>query len=141
LNEKVEKEAKARGDCYDKAKKCFDAGQKAEAKQLSDQGKVHQANMEKYQKEASLKVFDFVNKGNGIDTIDLHGLFVDPAMEFLKERIATAKSKGLKELIVIPGAGNHSKDTAKIKPTVVKYFQDNKIAHTVVNEGTFKITI
>lgn len=37
LNETVDREAKARGDCFSKASKAFEAGKKAEAKQLSDQ--------------------------------------------------------------------------------------------------------
>lgn len=98
--------------------------------------------MEKYRKEASRKIVNHVNKGNGLGTLDLHGLFVSDAMDFVKERVAEAKQKGLKEIAIIPGAGNHSDDNkAKIKPTVVAYLQQNKLPFTQVNSGTFKVQL
>jgi DNA-nicking Smr family endonuclease len=42
------------------------------------------------------------------DEIDLHGLFVQEAIEKAEERIDQCKRQGVDHLIIIVGRGNHS---------------------------------
>jgi DNA-nicking Smr family endonuclease len=74
----------------------YDAGDGAEAKQLSNEGKAHGAKMEEYNKRASEYIFRENNATDRVaaDTIDLHGQFVEEAEDILEERIRAAQSRG-----------------------------------------------
>lgn len=100
---KVEKSAKAMQDAFEGSKKAFNAGDKAKAKQLSDEGKKHQQEMQQASREAAEKVFQFANKTRPFTEIDLHGLHVEFAIEFLTTRLDESKKKGSKTLTVITG--------------------------------------
>jgi hypothetical protein len=84
---------------FEKSKKAFEEGKKDEAKQLSEKAKKHGENFEKMNKEAGIhknytkgeNIFKEINKNNGELLIDLHGLFVEEALEFVKNRIIKLK--------------------------------------------------
>lgn len=76
-------------------------------------------------------------------TIDFHGLHVEPAIEFLKERIDTLKKlKKAGELMVITGAGIHSDvNGPKIKPAVATLLKEQKLTFTEhSSDGSFIVT-
>lgn len=125
IRDKAGEEAKLRGECYEKSKKEFESGDKGKAKELSEEGKKHDEMMKKYNKEAADAFFAAHNKGRDQMTIDLHGLYVEEAMERLKARIEAIGRKGT--FVIIWGAGNHSEGgVRKIKPAVVDYLNGEK---------------
>lgn len=127
LRDKAGEEAKLRGTCFDQSKKEFESGDKAKAKQLSEEGKKHGALMEQYNKQAADAFFAAHNQGRDDYTIDLHGLYVEEALERLNQRFDKIGRKGT--LVIIWGAGNHSEGgVRKIKPAVVE----------VLNKGGWK---
>ena len=127
LRDKAGEEAKLRGTCFDQSKKEFESGDKAKAKQLSEEGKKHGAQMEQYNKQAADAFFAAHNQGRDDYTIDLHGLYVEEALERLNQRFDKIGRKGT--LVIIWGAGNHSEGgVRKIKPAVVE----------VLNKGGWK---
>jgi len=142
LEKKIQEESKLMSECFDNSKKAFDEGNGALAKQLSEEGKQHQEQMKKYQKESADTMFETLNKEKGELEIDLHGQYVDFAMEFLLKRIETLRNKGIKQLTIIYGAGNHSDEKGpKIKPAVLEYLKKENITFEEVNHGSILANI
>ncbi|KAK8034757.1 SMR domain-containing protein [Apiospora rasikravindrae] len=103
------------------AHQAYERGDGAEAKQLSNEGKRHAAQMEAYNKQASEYIFRENNATGRVadDTIDLHGQFVEEAEDILEARIRDARARGQTHLHVIVGQGHHSAGhVQKIKPRV-----------------------
>ena len=129
LRDKAGEEASLRGKCFEQSKKEFESGDKAKAKELSEEGKKHGAMMEQYNREAADAFFAAHNQGRDDYTIDLHGLHVDEAIERLKMRFAKIGKSG--NLVIIWGAGNHSEGgVRKIKPAVVELLTMEKMKFT-----------
>ncbi|KAK6834291.1 hypothetical protein PG987_008985 [Apiospora arundinis] len=121
LRDLAREEAQKRGQCFDKAHQAYERGDGAEAKQLSNEGKRHAAQMESYNKQASEYIFRENNATGRVadDTIDLHGQFVEEAEDILEARIRDARARGQTHLHVIVGQGHHSAGhVQKIKPRV-----------------------
>ncbi len=69
----------------------FKGGRKAEAKQLSEKGKQEGKLMEEANHKASDAVFHEKNTGRDDHTVDLHGLYVDEAVNRARLAIQQAK--------------------------------------------------
>mmetsp|Transcript_11625 Transcript_11625/g.17615 ORF Transcript_11625/g.17615 Transcript_11625/m.17615 type:complete len:251 (-) Transcript_11625:75-827(-) len=141
--EKVDKLAAERAKYFEMSKKAYDAGDKEKAKEYSDKGKEITTKMEKAKQEGNDKLFKSRNsKGLNSPTIDLHGLQVEYAIAKLDEYLAHSKKKGLKEVEVITGAGNHSgPEGAKIKPEVEKHLKSKKYKFAAEKNGSYKVTL
>ncbi|KAI0122215.1 Smr domain protein [Daldinia grandis] len=121
LRDLARAEAAKRNSCFDRAHQAYERGDGAEAKELSNEGKRHAANMDEYNRQASEYIFRENNAPARIteDTIDLHGQFVEEAGDILERRIRYAQQQGQTHLHVIVGKGNHSTDhVQKLKPRV-----------------------
>jgi len=136
--------AKNRTKYYEEAEIQYNNGNKEEATKLREKAKQETNKMEDLQKQTSTEIFNKLNKGYTDDlTIDLHGLHVETAIEFLEERINKLKNEGKTNLVVIYGAGNHSdKDVgAKIKPACIKFFQEKGLSFTEINNGSVNLSL
>ncbi|KAL7276141.1 hypothetical protein RUND412_000874 [Rhizina undulata] len=112
-------EAQKRDSSLSRAKAAYSSGDKALAHTLSTEGKRHGAQMQSYNAQARDFIFRANNGHLPGDTIDLHGLFVEEAVEILEGRLTAAKGRGEDHLHVIVGKGNHSVNhVAKLKPAV-----------------------
>lgn len=110
-----------RAKCFERSKAAYNSGDKAEAKRLSDEGKAHGREMEKWNKAASDYIFREENSDQPADTIDLHGQFAEEAEDIVEEAIKMRKQNGESHLRVIVGKGNHSVGgVMKIRPRVEK---------------------
>ncbi|KAF2071169.1 hypothetical protein CYY_007504 [Polysphondylium violaceum] len=94
------------------------------------------------------QIFKIVNKGKGLDEIDLHGLFKKYAVQYcearikkITEMIRNSQPNAPRQLIVITGIGNGSGEGGpKIKPAIKDYLTDNNINHTEIsNRGAFLV--
>ena len=99
------------------------AGDRDAARVLSKQGKVHGARRDSYSAQARDLIFRANNRCLPLDTIDLHGLYVKEAKEFLTARIdataAEVRHDSERPLCVIVGRGNHSTNgERKLAPAV-----------------------
>lgn len=140
--EKATKEHELMSQCFEKSQAAFNSGKKDEAKRLSEEGKKDQENRDKFQKEAAQQIFNEMNKGLSEDAIDLHGLYVSEAIQFVEERLdKLSKSKKYTTFNVITGAGNHSAESAKIKPHIGKLLSTKGLKYNVGNEGVFIVTL
>ncbi|KAJ3150296.1 hypothetical protein HDU86_006687 [Geranomyces michiganensis] len=124
----ADKAAAARNDCYDRSRAAFSANRKAEAKELSTQGKAHAAEMSRYNALAAKAAHGSRNAAGSMSEIDLHGLFVKEALEALDTHVAKCRAAGVTRTRVITGKGNHSKDgMAKIRPAVEEWCVRNHV--------------
>lgn len=121
LRDLARAEGSKRARCFERSKAAYNSGDKAAAKQLSDEGKVHGREMEKWNKAASDYIFREENSDQPADTIDLHGQFAEEAEDIVEEAIKMRKQNGERHLRVIVGKGNHSVGgVMKIRPRVEK---------------------
>jgi DNA-nicking Smr family endonuclease len=99
--------------------------------------------MEESNQQAADLVFHFKNKNQPADSIDLHLLLVTEAVERTEKRIEQCKSKKEDHLIIIYGAGHHSKNNKQmIKPAIVKMLQEKglKFQENTPNIGCVTVT-
>ncbi|KEI42445.1 uncharacterized protein L969DRAFT_152013 [Mixia osmundae IAM 14324] len=119
------------GACFDKAHRAHDQGDGAGAKRFADEGHQHQANKTRLNEQASQWIFNENNKNSPPNTIDLHGLFVQEAIERTEQSVQQAQNSGAQQLRIIVGKGIHSPGhQAKIKPAIEGLMQKyNLSAH------------
>ena len=96
LRDLARKEAAKRSSCMDRSHQAYQKGDGAGAKALSEEGKKHAAQMDKFNRQASDYIFRENNAVGRVaaDTIDLHGQFVEEAERILTDRIRAAHQSG-----------------------------------------------
>jgi len=113
---------------FDESHQAYARGDGAAAKDLSNKGKAHKAEMEKLNGQASDWIFRENNKDSPPDTIDLHGLYVKEAIDHTERALQQAQQRGDQHLRVIVGKGLHSQShVAKIKPAIEQLMQQYQI--------------
>ena len=101
------------------SQEAFHQGNHQKAKEFSLKSKELHARADELNHQAAELVFKAKNGKMAGDAIDLHGLTVTEALEYVEKRIVEEKARGSDHLVVIVGAGKHSIDgIAKIKPAV-----------------------
>lgn len=134
--------AEERNNLLSESKKAYENGDKAKAKELSDKGKLAGNKMEETNKQAAEVILNYRNNGHDDNYLDLHGLYLEEALNAFRERLNQLQNKKLNEEIifeVIPGAGNHSKNKAVIKPKVIEELQTRKLRFEEKNAGTLLV--
>ncbi|KAM6483008.1 hypothetical protein HDV62DRAFT_341927 [Trichoderma sp. SZMC 28011] len=138
-------EADKRGDCYERSKRAYEDGDGARAKELSNQGKAHDAKMKEYNRQASDYIFRENNAPGRVDgdSIDLHGQFVEEAERILEQRIRADQARGQTHLHAIVGKGNHSSNhVQKLKPKVEELCRELGLQYsTEENAGRIYINL
>lgn len=118
----------------------WEKGDKAGAKTMSNNGKELDTQAKKLHVQAAHAIYLHRNGGRPDNYIDLHGLFVEEALRFLKERLTTFAPG--EKLEVVTGAGHHSEDhQAKIKPAVIAYLARKKLRWEELNAGDLLVYI
>ncbi|VVT47363.1 uncharacterized protein SAPINGB_P001674 [Magnusiomyces paraingens] len=141
LRQLADQEFKKRSSLAEQSKQAYERGEKAEAKQLSDQSKEHARKGDEYNQQAAAYVFRENNTDSADDEIDLHGLYVKEAQGYLDERIRTAINSNQSHIKVIVGKGIHSEDhIAKLKPAVVEMCEKNNLQYHI-EEGNAGVVV
>lgn len=136
--------AEERNKFLSESKKEYENGNKSKAKELSNQGKEAGLKIEELNKQACQVILNYRNNGHDENYLDLHGLYLEEALNAFKERLNLLQMKNLtNEIIfeVIPGAGNHSKNKAVIKPKVIEELQIRKLRFEEKNAGSLLVYI
>ena len=124
-NQRARHEGDEMARCFGEGHRAYEEGDGARAKELSNQGKRHKAEMERLNKEASDWVFyrkhgrilwnlclylslrtalhSENNTDSAPDEVDLHGLYVAEAIERTENAIQQAHSAGRDHLNIIVG--------------------------------------
>ncbi|KAK4050754.1 hypothetical protein OIO90_004976 [Microbotryomycetes sp. JL221] len=128
LRNKAIREADLMGQAFSASKQAYASGDGARAHDLSIQGKEHQRLKEMYNDQAADWIFKANNQTQPFGTIDLHGLYVQEAIERTEQSIQQCRNQGLPELRVIVGKGIHSqRHVAKIKPAIIDLMEKERL--------------
>lgn len=129
--DQLRKEANDAGDemskLYDKANEIYKTDKK-KAKEMQ----LDAADKRKEQTELNKKASDLYYQANNLQndkyTLDLHGQYVNEAMELVEKRLKEIGFKG--DIIIVVGAGHHSENNVrKIKPKLEEYLKEKKIKY------------
>ncbi|KAK0184062.1 hypothetical protein F5146DRAFT_330477 [Armillaria mellea] len=116
--------AKKEGDemvrCFKESREIYSRGDRAAAKDLSNQGKNHKQKMEELNKEASNCIYLENNRDRIPGEIDLHGLYVKEAIAYTDTALKEAKLRGDSEIRLIVGKGSHSEGGEAILRPAIK---------------------
>ncbi|KAI1167859.1 DUF1771-domain-containing protein [Nemania serpens] len=143
LRKKGDDELAEKAGCMRRAHEAYEQGDGASAKHLSNEGKRHAAEADKWYEEASKMIFNANNSHTAGDTIDLHGQSVEQALSILTGRIQRDQQTGQTHLHVIVGKGNHSENhIQKLKPAVEELCQELRLQYeTEENAGRVYIDL
>ncbi|PTB67863.1 DUF1771-domain-containing protein [Trichoderma citrinoviride] len=145
LRDLARAEANKRNDCFERSRRAYEDGDGARAKELSNEGKAHDAKMREYNRQASEYIFRENNAPGRVepDCIDLHGQFVEEAERILEQRIRADQARGQTHLHAIVGRGNHSANhVQKLKPKVEELCRELGLRYSVEdNEGRIYINL
>ncbi|KAJ3578601.1 hypothetical protein NPX13_g1965 [Xylaria arbuscula] len=144
LRRKAEAEVEKKKDCMNRAHQAYARGDGATAKQLSNEGKRHAAEADKFFDQMSAKAFEINNpKQDEVDYIDLHGQVPATAVVLVTERIREDQKKGRTHLHVIVGKGIHSAGhIQKLKPAVENQCRELGLQYeTEENEGRIFVNL
>lgn len=142
LRGEAQQQAEKRGQYFTESQAAFQSGDKAKAKELSELGKAAGQKMEELNQQAAQVILKYRNDGHPETYLDLHGLYLEEAVTAFHQRLELLqKKKNEEEIIfeVIPGAGNHSKNKAVIKPKIIEELQVRKLRFEEKNAGTLLV--
>ncbi|KAG8919137.1 hypothetical protein FRC00_011699 [Tulasnella sp. 408] len=141
-------QAHAEGDamarCFRESQEAYRSGDGGRAKELSNEGKRHQSEMDRLNREASDWIFEQNNLDSGPDEIDLHGLYVKEAIDHTEKAILSAQNRGDRQIRVIVGKGLHSQGSvAKLKPAIEELMAKHHLACQLDphNAGVLVVTL
>ncbi|KAI0318319.1 hypothetical protein OF83DRAFT_37123 [Amylostereum chailletii] len=123
LRRRANEEGDAMGRAFDESQQAYKRGDRARAKELSEEGKRHQRQMESLHAQASAWIYRANNEDSRPGEIDLHGLYVKEAIEYTDRAIQE---------------GLHSQNhVAKIKPAIEQLMQKHRLVAALDpnNEG------
>lgn len=148
LRQKANEFAKERSRLLDFATELREKRDHKTANQMVEQAKVMGTNMKAANEEAARAIFQYNNaeKGYGDDFIDLHGLQVSEAMEYLDARIQslarTTPSSDFTSLVITVGAGHHSGPGGpRVKFATQDFLDRQGIPFTEANPGRLQARI
>ncbi len=114
--------AKEMVDFFSQSKILWEKGDKAKANELSNFGHQCKEKMDIHNSYAVKIIATKNNIERDSDEIDLHGLYVNEAIQFFKETLLIKmRDENFKSLKVIVGKGLHSKDKPKLKAAVINF--------------------
>ncbi|KUF79193.1 NEDD4-binding protein 2 [Phytophthora nicotianae] len=148
LREQAYEMACARNKCFMGATQAYRKyelfGNKALAKGLSKQGHEYNAKMKNFHFLAASEIFESRNPPNQLymdRMMDLHGLHVAEAVEFLTQMLPKLADEGVDSIYLVTGSGHHSKGpdgNARLLPAVERFLAGEGYQYTpVADEAGF----
>lgn len=115
--------------CYRQSQEAYQRGDRALAKRLSEEGRVHKQEMENLNTSASAWIFRENNLDNEVgNQVNLHDLYAKEAITYAEKAIEKAREQGISEIRLIIGKGLHSeRNVAKIKPALEEFMKGRNI--------------
>ncbi|KAL3668989.1 hypothetical protein V7S43_006277 [Phytophthora oleae] len=141
LREQAYEMACARNKCFMGATQAYRNGNKALAKGLSKQGHEYNAKMKNFHFLAASEIFESRNPPSQLymdRMMDLHGLHVAEAVEFLTQMLPKLADEGVDSIYLVTGSGHHSKGpdgNARLLPAVERFLGNEGYQYTPVADG------
>ncbi|GMF09997.1 unnamed protein product [Phytophthora lilii] len=141
LREQAYEMACARNKCFMGATQAYRNGNKALAKGLSKQGHEYNAKMKNFHFLAASEIFESRNPPNQLymdRMMDLHGLHVAEAVEFLTQMLPKLADEGVDSIYLVTGSGHHSKGpdgNARLLPAVERFLGGEGYQYIPVADG------
>ena len=130
--------------CAKASQEAWKNGKKGDAHTLSEEKKNWQKKKDDANRRAAKLILEPQNWQTSKE-IDLHGLYLDEAMDATREFIRHWSKKTLRRetVLIITGAGNHSENKkAVIRPTVEELLQDQGLEYESVHgNGAFRVIL
>ncbi|TCD67084.1 hypothetical protein EIP91_000597, partial [Steccherinum ochraceum] len=133
--------------CFERSHQAYAGGDGALAKELSNEGKRHQQEMERLNREASQWIFVENNKDSQPGEIDLHGLYVKEAITY-RIQIVLSRMPSNEEIprsiSLLVRKGLHSRGgVAKLKPAIEELIQKHRLTAQLdpSNAGVLIVTL
>lgn len=136
-----------RQESFRKAKEAYHRGMKTVAAFYSQQGRAYAEKMREANERASWKLLQLRNAQSDDNTLDLHGLHVQEAIQVLKNYVKLKKRESWclqkkQTLRVITGRGAHSAlNIPKVKFAVEGYLLSSQLNYREVQAGMFHIML
>lgn len=113
----------------------------AKAHEFKEKKEEAERMMEKKNQQAAEMIFKQRNQGKGDLYMDLHGLFVQEAVDFTEKRLQKVRnSKKGSVLEIVTGAGHHSADhKAHIKPKIIAILRNANLQFEEKNAGSLNV--
>ncbi|KAI0000402.1 hypothetical protein BJV77DRAFT_939265 [Russula vinacea] len=132
LRARANQEGDAMARAFEQSHAAYARKDGAGAKELSNEGRAHQREMERLNAEASAWIFRGEYSGRMPTEIDLHGLYVKEAITYTDNSIAEARARGDNEIRLIVGKGIHSPNhAAKLKPAIEGLIQKHNLSAAI----------
>ncbi|KAH9978800.1 hypothetical protein BGW80DRAFT_1165152, partial [Lactifluus volemus] len=132
LRARATREGDAMAHAFEQSHAAYERKDGAAAKELSNEGKAHQREMDRLNAEASAWIFRENNLDRKPGEVDLHGLYVKEAIAYTDQSVIEARARGDKELRLIVGKGIHSPNhAAKLKPAIEELMQKHNLAAAI----------
>lgn len=107
--------------CFSESVKAYDDGDKVGAKELSNEGKCYQKQVEELNSKAADWIYRVNNVHSPPNEIDLHGLYVREAIPRVEQAVQSAILRGDSKIHLVVGRGMHSPDgVAKLRPAIAE---------------------
>ncbi|KAG7395334.1 hypothetical protein PHYBOEH_003896 [Phytophthora boehmeriae] len=141
LREQAYQMACARNKCFMGATQAYRNGNKALAKGLSKQGHEYNTKMKNFHFLAASDIFEARNPPNQLymdRMMDLHGLHVAEAVEFLTQMLPKLSDEGVDSIYLVTGSGHHSKGpdgNARLLPAVERFLGAEGYQYQPVADG------
>ncbi|EIM82692.1 DUF1771-domain-containing protein [Stereum hirsutum FP-91666 SS1] len=136
IRARANEEGDAMSRCFEESHQAYEGGDGARAKELSNEGKRHKAEMERLNDEASAWIFRENNLDSQPGEIDLHGLYVKEAITYTDKSIQEARQRGDSTIHLIVGKGLHSpQHAAKLKPAIEELMQKHNLVAAIDAEN------
>nr|CCA26658.1 conserved hypothetical protein [Albugo laibachii Nc14] len=119
----------ARNKCFMRATEAYRSGNKVIATSMSREGRLHNEKMKKLHLMAAEVIFKSRNPQEQVyrdRLMDLHGLHVVEAVEFLRSWLPQLAEDGLDTVRIVTGTGHHSRgpqNTARLLPAVEHFLR------------------
>eukprot|EP01080_Neovahlkampfia_damariscottae_P003028 gene3028-5038_t len=139
FRQEARKQYELRNYYREEAKNAYNEGDHESAEKFKEDSKIHQLKFKVESEIAAKRIFEEVNKKNDLFTIDLHGLFVEEALEFVEKRLEDVSDASGEILTIITGAGRHSKEEKAILKPKIGELLSKRSLYYFIKEGRIKV--